>query len=528
MPSLLAGAAALAGLIGVVSALTPELASRSALVRGVLPPGVPHTARILALAFGLGLIWLSRSLSRRKRRAWQLAVALVAASAAAHLAKGLDFEEALVSLLVLVALWRYRKQFVAAGDPEAVRPLVQAVLALAVLGVLAFLRVWKHAGDVADLLQDSSALIAAALGVRALYLWLRPVADRVRQTQAQRERATRIVKAFGRDSLCYFALRRDKSYFFSPTGQSFLAYRVVNGTALVSGDAIGEPDELAALLAEFRRVAQARAWRLAILGASGESLPLYRALGLRAIYLGDEAVIDPERFSLEGRAIRKVRQSVTRLEREGYTVRILRSSAVDRALRDELLSVSDEWRGRWPERGFTMAMDGLFDHADTRLAVAEAKDGSVGGFVQLVPSPASGGWSLAAMRRRATTPNGLMEFLFVKTFEWARRERVPEISLNFAVFGDILRAGPGAPVPKRLLRFFLLHLDRVFQLERLRSFSSKFGPAWRPRYICVERLSDFPAVGLAYLHAESLLTPPGPWTRAPDPANHSRSRPSHQ
>src|SRR5690242_13001759 len=87
----LAWAAALVGAIGLVSALTPEVMGRLEFVQGVLPPGWPEAARVLTVAFGLGLIWLSRSLARRRRRAWQLAVGVVVASAATHLAKGLDF-----------------------------------------------------------------------------------------------------------------------------------------------------------------------------------------------------------------------------------------------------------------------------------------------------------------------------------------------------------------------------------------------------------------------------------------------------
>jgi lysyl-tRNA synthetase class 2 len=518
--SLLAAAAAFAGLIGVVSALTPAFASRYDLVRGVLPPGVPETARVLALAFGLGLIWLSRSLARRKRRAWQLAVLLVAASAAAHLAKGLDVEEASISIVVLAALWRYRDHFSAPGDRESVRPLAQAVVALGLVALLMFLRVWERAGPLADLLEDGSAIVAGALGARALYLWLKPVAHRVRQTPREREQATLLVERCGHDSLCYFALRRDKSYFFSPTGRSFLAYRVVNGTALVSGDPIGEQPELRDLVGEFRRIAQARGWRVAIVGASEERLPMYRSLGLRSIYLGDEAVVEPATFSLEGRKIRKVRQSVARLDRAGFSVQILSGPDVEPDLREQLQEVSNEWRGRWPERGFAMAMDTLFEHEESVVAIALAPDGSVGGFVQLVPAPASGGWSLATMRRRQQTPNGLMEFLLVRVVEWARERGVDELSLNFAVFGEILRAGPGAPLHRRALRAVLLRLDRIFQLERLQSFSEKFFPTWRPRYICVERLADFPLVGLAFLHAESLLTPPGPWVSDLDLANH--------
>jgi len=498
-----------------VSALTPEFADRFDLVRGILPPGVPEAARVLALSLGLALIWLSRSLARRKQRAWQLAVALVAVSAVAHLAKGLDVEEASVHLVLLVALWRYRREFVAPGDPAAIRPLVRALAALGAVGALAALRVSDRMAF-SDRLEEALGLLALALAARALYLWLRPLALRARQTPPERRLAERLVREHGHDSLAFFSLRRDKSYFFSSGDRAFLAYRVVNGCALVGGDPIGAADDVPALLAAFRRFAHDRAWRVAILGASAELLPLYRASGLRSIYLGDEAVVCPAEFSLEGRAIRKVRQSVHRIHRAGYRVRFVRPAEVTPELRAGLERVSHEWRGRWPERGFTMAMDALFAHEAGMLAVAEGADGQVGGFLQLVPSPASGGYSLAAMRRGKDTPNGLMESLVAETIEWAGEHGASELSLNFAVFGEVLRGCEAEPLWHRAARFGLLRLDRFFQIDRLLSFNRKFQPAWRPRYLCVERVIDFPIVGLAYLHVESLLTPPGPWTAGRD------------
>jgi lysyl-tRNA synthetase class 2 len=143
------------------------------------------------------------------------------------------------------------------------------------------------------------------------------------------------------------------------------------------------------------------------------------------------------------------------------------------------------------------------------LAVATDEHGRVGGFLQLVPAPACGGYSLASMRRRRETPNGLMEFLIVETIAWAREHGVREVSLNFSVFAEYLR-GTG------FLRAVLLKLDRLFQLERLHSFNRKFFPEWRRRYFCFERWSDLPVAGVAYLHAESLLTPPGPWAKTLD------------
>jgi len=515
--SLLAWAAALVGAIGIASALTPEFANRYDLVKGVLPPGVPTAARVFALAFGIALVWLSRSLARRKQRAWQLAVVVVIAAAIAHLAKGLDFEESASSLLLLAALVRWRRRFDVPGDPRAVQPVLLIVIA-ALAATLLTLGIELRGAELPDRADDLFTAVGLLAGFVVLGLWLRPLSEAVAQTVGERRVARDLVEKYGSDSLSFFALRRDKSFFFSPTRRAFLAYRVVSGAALVSGDPVGDAAEFDALLAEFRRVAHARGWRLAILGASHESLPRYERLGMRGIAMGNEAVLRPEAFSLEGRAIRKVRQSVSRLTKAGYTFKVVAADDVDDGLRAELEAVSAVWRGNQAERGFSMAMDDLYADG-TMFAIAVSPEDEVGGFMHMAPSPAGGGWSLSTMRRRPTTPNGLMEFLVVETLVWAKECQVAEVSLNFCALADFLSPELAVTVSRRVLRRALLSADNVFQLERLHSFSRKFHPDWRPRYLCVEKLGDLPLVGLAYLRVEQLLTPPARW-RKRDPVSH--------
>ena len=236
-PTLLAWLAAGAGLLSIVSALTPEMADRVELVQGVLPPGVHAAARTLVLALGVGTIWLARGLARRKRRAWVLAVVVVSASAVAHLAQGLDFEEAAVHLGLLIALFRARRQFVAPGDPATIRPLVQVVLALVVGVSLLLTDVYLDRQHV-----DPHRAGARACRRRACVPGVVAVASPARCAAVHAGRARTRDRAgprHGEDSLSYFALRRDKTYVFSPSGRSFLAYRVVGGTALVAGDPIG-------------------------------------------------------------------------------------------------------------------------------------------------------------------------------------------------------------------------------------------------------------------------------------------------
>jgi lysylphosphatidylglycerol synthetase-like protein (DUF2156 family) len=509
--SILAWAAAVVGVIGIASALTPEMADRFRLVHGVLPPGIPTAARISALAFGIVLVWIARSLAKRRRRAWQLAVVVVLASAIAHLLKGLDFEEATISLLLLVALIRFRSRFDVPGDPAATRPLLAIAAVVATIAAVS-LGVELHGGELPDRASDVFTALGFVFGISALWLWFRPFSQKVAQTVGERRVARALVDAYGSDSLSFFALRRDKSYFFSPTRRAFLAYRVVTGAALVSGDPVGDETEFDALLAEFKRVARAHGWRLAVLGASDAQLDRYRAIGLRPILLGEEAVLRPDEFSLEGRPIRKVRQSVTRLVKAGYSLRVVAAEDADPDLRARLDAVSELWRGNQPERGFTMSIDELYVPG-TVFAVAESEDGEIGGFLHLAPTLGGGGWSLSTMRRRPDSPNGVTEFLIAETLAWANVQGASELSLNFCAFTELISEERAVTMPRRFVRRVLLAADSVFQLERLYSFNRKFFPEWRPRYLMVERLSDLPRVGLAYLHVEQLLVPPGPWAK---------------
>src|SRR4029077_9686056 len=100
-------------------------------------------------------------------------------------------------------------------------------------------------------------------------------APRLVQGARHRELARALVAAHGVDTLAPFVLRSDKSYFFSEDESAFLAYRVVGGVAIVSGDPIGPGDAFDELVSRFIAHAHGRDWRIAILVASEARLDLY-------------------------------------------------------------------------------------------------------------------------------------------------------------------------------------------------------------------------------------------------------------
>jgi lysyl-tRNA synthetase, class II len=536
-PLVLAWLVAAAGLLGLLDAMLPD--QRHALIGTLAPERVHGVSTALVALLGFVLLIVARGLARRKRRAWQVAVALVCTLVFLHLQHRFGYG-AIATGLVAIALLARRSDFDAPGDPESQpRILVRALLFAGAIDAYGVVAIWMNrvmadqaytlrfalretaraaagitaSGDphLADGFGEWFPVSVLMLTVAAVALlvfeWIAPWRHRVKQEGRERQLTRDLVAAWGVDTLSPFVLRGDKSYFFNEDETAFLAYKVVGGVAIVSGDPIGPPDRFSGLVGRFLDFAHARGWRVAVLGASEHALGLYTSHGLHALYHGDEAVIETAQFSLEGRPIRKVRQSVHRLERAGYHAEVLRPSEVDAALRHELEEVARAWRGTQPERGFVMALDTLFllDDQHALFVVGREPDDAAAGFLHFAVCRRGSALSLSSMPRLRTTPNGFNEWLVSETVAWARANGFERVSLNFAPFAALL--APEAELSKlqRLERRALLRLKGRFQLDNLLLFNRKFFPSWQRRFVVYERRLDLPRVGIAALAAEAYL-----------------------
>jgi lysyl-tRNA synthetase class 2 len=509
LPRLAAGGAALVGLVNIGSALTPNIHWRGHLLLDVEPVEAMRLFHALALPAGVALLLVAPYLLKRRRRAWQVAVALMLALGAFDLLKGLDFEECAITWGAALVLVLGGNEFRVRHQPITLRSALWRVPLLIVAGLtVRALAGWASQGDAVQAIE-----VATLLGVA--YVIFRPLAaPRALPGPDARAAAAELVRAYGTDTLSFFKLRADKQYFFSADGEAFVGYQIQNGVLLLSGDPVGEEGSIPGLLGELRRFADARGLKLGAVGASERLCPLYEELGLRTIYLGDEALIDINEFSLEGRAIRKVRQSVSRLSKAGFTAELHDLSALDRETLDEVEAVIEAGRLGAPERGFSMAMDSLQGaHCeDTLVVLARDEQQQVRGALHFVPVYGRNTVSLSFMRRDPETPNGLTEFLVVEAVGLLRERGLAEMSLNFAAFAKYMHS-PQRP-SERLLGKLAEVFNPFFQIESLYRFNAKFFPRWEPRYLVYEGAFGLPRAGIAAAWAEGQLWKPSILTRA--------------
>ena len=131
---------------------------------------------------------------------------------------------------------------------------------------------------------------------------------------------------------------------------------------LVSPDPIGPISERVDAWSETRLdLADANGWYISSSATAAPWLPIYRAAGLTAVYMGDEAIVDCQTFSLKGKSMKSLRGSYNRVSKAGYHVEVMQALEASPELRLQLEELSTETRQGDVERGFSMTLSRMFD-----------------------------------------------------------------------------------------------------------------------------------------------------------------------
>ncbi|MCT9928714.1 phosphatidylglycerol lysyltransferase domain-containing protein [Planotetraspora sp. A-T 1434] len=578
------------GILDIIKGVVPHFrASRISEIASVLPGSVTTLAEAAMLLVGVLLIMLAHALRRRKVRAWRAVIVLLPLGAVVEALRWRHSIAASISVVLFVVLLVNRREFYALSDPRSRwralwnflalgafdivigwvlvithsramigQPSLSDQLQHVLLGLFGLEGPIQYASErTGDLVYYSLAGLGALTAVTTLYLALRPERPAAALTPDDDRRLRALLDRYGRqDSLGYFALRQDKSVIFSTSGKAAIAYRVVAGVMLASGDPIGDVEAWPGAIKRFLEEARRHAWVPAVIGCSETGGEVWTREGdLSALELGDEAIVEVADFTLEGRAMRNVRQMVNRTERLGYICQVRRVGDLTEVERERIRNAADFWRGTETERGFSMALGRFGDPADAGCIVVTAhKDpaaGASGDTVQARDTVQAGdtvqardtvqegtatpggdiravlhfvpwgpdGISLDLMRRDREADPGLNELLIVKALQAAPRLGVTRVSLNFAMFRSTLARGErlGAGPVLRAWRGILVFLSRWFQIESLYKFNAKFRPFWEPRFLVYPTARDLPRIGVSALQAEAFLTigppRPGAWLR---------------
>lgn len=564
----------LAGMVNIYSAWVGIEHSRVVMLSSLLPLKVSHCSRTLTVLAGMLLIMLSWSLFRRKRRAWIAAVALLSISLALHMLKGLDYEEAIFTALVLGALLGARGEFVVRSDPRsffsAGMVCAMAVLGSLLYGILGFALLQMHfkpsytisrglqstvslltsVGDPSlqprtvmsmprrrhvtgrrplsapirtqhpdrDAVWFSDSLVAiafiSAFSIAAALL--RPVARSLHVLDYEREEVRRLLVEHGGAPLAYWSLLPGLSYLFTPSRRAALAYHVEDNVALVLGDPLGDPAEIPALIATYDSLCLLNDWHPAWYQITERWRPVLRTHGWSGVKIGEDALIDLSTLNFTGKAWQDVRTALNRLPREGYRAEWYDMVTDPAGWIPALEAISHAWLSNMhaEERGFSLGTwtTALRFASEQRVLVLVDPQEQPVAFLSFAPVYGTpGGWALDLMRRTQTVPPGSMEFLLATALQSFQQEGATVCSLGLSALSDVTPIeAENTELLERVRALVYEHFNRLYNFKGLHQFKDKFQPNWEARYLVYPSLPLLPRILLALIRAHTVPTRPRP------------------
>ncbi|MGB3655788.1 MAG: phosphatidylglycerol lysyltransferase domain-containing protein, partial [Rivularia sp. (in: cyanobacteria)] len=525
---------ALVGIVNLFSAVTPNLPKRTEFLEQFVPFEIRASSHFLAAITGFILLTLAANLLRRKRVAWLLTVGLLIVSITLHLLKGLDYEESLLAVVLLVQLILMRGLFTARSDrpsiAQGIRVLIIALLFTLTYGTVGFFLLDKQYSvnfNLLEALQQTLAMfftfdnaglqpttrfgrffansiyfVGATTLIYALFMLLRPVLLRT-TFETERQYVKEVVEQYGKSSLARFTLFNDKAYYLSPTGKSVIAYVPKGRGAVALGDPIGAKEDRKDAIKGFQEFCAQNDWYPSFYQTLPDDLDLYKNLGFKVVQIGEEAIVDLKAFTVEGKAGKNLRTAINRFAKLNYQVKFYQPP-IDNELLQKLKVISDQWLKmmQGSEKRFSV---GWFDEdylRDCEIAVVETDVGEISAFANIIPEYQLNEITIDLMRRKTEVEHGTMDFLFISMFKYFKDKGYDGFNLGLSALSGV---GENQESPKleKGLHYLYEHLNRFYNFQGLHGFKEKFKPRWEPRYLVYPSLISLPDVIIALVRADS-------------------------
>jgi phosphatidylglycerol lysyltransferase len=510
------------GIVNIVTAIDPHLPLKLHMLGTVIPYSVVYYSNYFVLVAGIAFCILSFYLLRGVRSAWIIAVILTFLSLAGHIAKGGDILGVVIAAIGFASLVITRDEYFLQTDRVVRKRTLSTIplvfIATFIYGIAGFYYLnFRHFGINFDFQQSVEALfrmiflldvsglhpqtrfahyfidsIYTTVGFAVAYtifIFVKPYFDDETAGGDTYERANSLLEKYGDSALGYFKTYKDKLIYFSENGGAFVSYKRFRSFAAVLGDPVAEkPQAMTESIEEFDDFCARNNMQSFYYRVPEESLPIYIGLHKKSLLIGQEAVVDLEQFSLQGGAMKSLRNAINKIESAGYKA-VVYEAPVMQGVIQKLQLVSNEWLHHNGRKEIFFAQGG-FDakllKQQTIIAVEDAEQAVVA-FLNIVPDFAPNEGTYDLIRKTENAPNGVVDFLLVRMFDYFREKNIRYVNLGLAPFAGHEQNNTAVG---RAINYAYEHIRQFSAYKGLRDYKEKFNPEWHNRYLVYSNVYD--------------------------------------
>jgi phosphatidylglycerol lysyltransferase len=510
------------GIINIISVLTPAISERLIRLKEFVPVEVIHASNYTVLIAGLFLLITAAFMLKGLRNAWWFALILTVLSFVGHITKAIDYEEAIIALLVIIILIATRKEYYIKSNRKLRSIGVQTSLlfmaGVLTYGVIGFYFLDKKHFDIdfnllqafrytlqnyfligsSDLIPNSAFAKHFLLSINisgfmsiAFLVYTLVIAHKTKFNISDSElaMATDLLKSNGKSSNDYFKTYSDKMIFFSNDQKAFISYRISGNFAVVLENPVAEStEEMKICIVDFEKFLYENGLKSIYYRVPEESLPLYHELKRKDLFLGQEGIVDLTKFTLEGGSKKSLRNAINKIKEQGYKATVLVPPIKDGILQKVKL-VSNEWlesTGRH-EIIFSQGMFVWEELKQQTLIIVENAEEKIVAFLNIIPEYVAGEATYDLIRKTKDAPNGVMDFILIELFNYLKSQNYNRINLGFAPMSGI---DDPHTFPERSMKFAYQKIKSLSHYKGLREYKEKFEPVWYNKYLIYQHDYD--------------------------------------
>jgi phosphatidylglycerol lysyltransferase len=524
------------GIVNIISVLTPALPERLKLLKDYLFVDFVSFSNSFVFITGLFLLVTAAFMLRGLRTAWWFAVGLSIISVFGHITKGIDYEEAIIALLIIGSLIGTRKQYYVKTNPRlgtvGLQTALLSMAAVMLYGVIGFYFLDKRHFHIDFNIYQSfwyslqnfflignSELIPRDAFARdfiylikisgfasisfLVYSLVRPYVFKITPTDEERSRAKSLTQQFGNSALDFFKTYSDKFIYAPPDINAYISYRVSRNFAVVLENPVSENrEELKKCIASFGNYCYENGLKEIYYRVPKESLSIYYELSKKSLFLGQEGVVDLNSFSLEGGEKKSIRNALNKIKEQGYTTHINAPPLRD-GLIQKLKAVSDEWL-RLTEREEIIFSQGMFVETEIKeqtVISIENHEEKIIAFLNIIPDYVKDEGTYDLLRKTADAPNGIMDHILIELFKYFKATGIRYVNLGFAPMSGL---DDPHNFTEKSMKFAYEKIRSFSHYKGQRDYKEKFNPQWNDKF-------------LIYSNDYDLLQVPGVLTRVIKP-----------
>ncbi len=510
------------GIVNIISVLTPAVAERVQWLKHFLPVDAIVVSNYFVLVLGLFLLVTASFMLKGLKIAWWFAMTLSVISMIANLTKAVDYEEATLALFVIAGLIMTRKDYYVQNSPRlrsvGIQTAILSIIAVLIYSIVGFYYLDKRHFNVdfsfwesvkyslqnyfligsSDLIPLSRFAEKFLLSINVsgfislsflVYTLIRPYFFRDTASPEELEKPKELVSVYGKSALDYFKTYEDKM-IFNPEGlNAFISYRTSGNFAVVLENPVAEDDlQMQECIRLFDSFCYQTGLKSFYYRVPEESLPIYKNLRKKVMFIGQEGVVDLAAFTLEGGAKKSIRNAISKVKDRGYTCHVHQPPIKD-GLLQKLKSVSDEWleeTGR-SEILFSQGMFSWNELKQQTLITVENSEEKIIAFLNVIPDYLKGEGTYDLLRKTSDAPNGVMDFILVELFTYLKSQDYSAVNLGFAPLSGL---DDPHTFSEKSMKFAYEKIRGFSQYKGLREYKEKFATSWHNKYLVYEHDYD--------------------------------------